>query len=428
MFRPVRPATPVELWPARSARPRGPRRAHVCAAAALALLALAAASRAAAPDEAAVRREIEGSLAFHHLPPDLVDVGALAREAVRRLAAGASRPTYTAWLNGELRRAWHAFAPPDARQDPRARYALPFDPRIPRLLAQGVGDAPTHTGRQRESFDFVMPAGTPVLAAREGVVARVVDGFTTGSADAAFSGNQVLVLHADGTFAIYLHLSPGIPVKPGRRVNVGDVLGKSGGTGRASAPHLHFAVSRLDEDGIEATNVPIRFGPPGSRGYVPKKNEFVGAAPQPTVVLAVAVGGRPTPPEARLRVRAGDRLPIRVSAPGANGAARALDGDPHLELISMTPWNLTVERGAAVIEPMPGFTPDYVPGLSDVGVLGVYWLRPGGEVGLGQVQFQIDLARGGAAAAPAPRASAPPRDPGAAGAARGPRGASTRSP
>ena len=67
-----------------------------------------------------------------------------------------------------------------------------------------------------------------------------------------------------------------------------------------------------------------------------------------------------------------------------------LVGDPRLELVSMTPWNLSVEGRVAKIEPMPGFPWDLVPGLSDVAVLGVYFLDPDqGEIGLGQLELRI---------------------------------------
>jgi hypothetical protein len=86
-------------------------------------------------------------------------------------------------------------------------------------------------------------------------------------------------------------------------------------------------------------------------------------------------------------VRRGDRLPIRVTR---LGAPRDLVGDARLELVSLTPWNLTAGGGAVAIESMPGFPWDLVPGLSDVAVLGVYYTDPARrEIGLGQVQFRI---------------------------------------
>jgi hypothetical protein len=58
------------------------------------------------------------------------------------------------------------------------------------------------------------------------VVAEVVDGFTKGGGDLALLpfANVVRVLHSDGTFAEYVHLQAGIPVKEGERVKRGQVL------------------------------------------------------------------------------------------------------------------------------------------------------------------------------------------------------------
>jgi murein DD-endopeptidase MepM/ murein hydrolase activator NlpD len=56
-----------------------------------------------------------------------------------------------------------------------------------------------------------------------------------------FEGNCVFIDHGQGLFTLYLHFSE-IKVKEGETVEKGQVLGLSGGTGRVTAPHLHFAV------------------------------------------------------------------------------------------------------------------------------------------------------------------------------------------
>ena len=77
-------------------------------------------------------------------------------------------------------------------------------------LTAGPGDSAGHQGSLYVSWDFKMPIGTPVLAARSGIVSRVVHGCVEGGHAERFKGrgNVVYVLHADGTFAEYAHLSP----------------------------------------------------------------------------------------------------------------------------------------------------------------------------------------------------------------------------
>ena len=236
-------------------------------------------------------------------------VAALACLAFAAAAAAEPPPPGGEW----------AFAPKDARPHPSTRYGLPFDPVFPRYLTY----TDTHTGRNRHALDFVLPTGTPVWAAREGVVARVVDGFTEGGLDPALmnSANLVAVLHADGTFALYVHLSPGIPVKEGERVARGQVIGASGHTGFSSGPHLHFVVCRNGVDGV--TSIPFRFGAPGTAGFLPKIGSYVGFPPRPTIELAFYdASGKPIRPGVALPVRAGEEARIRVEARRDGGSVR----------------------------------------------------------------------------------------------------------
>lgn len=142
---------------------------------------------------------------------------------------------------------WQRFTgDPDARPDPGARYVFPFAHGTKHRLGQGYDGRLSHTGESRYALDFHMARGTPVHAAREGVVIDVVDDFTREGLDPAAgeTGNRVLVLHRDGTFATYGHLQPrGAKVRPGDRVRAGQPLGQSGNTGSSSGPHLHFQVS-----------------------------------------------------------------------------------------------------------------------------------------------------------------------------------------
>jgi murein DD-endopeptidase MepM/ murein hydrolase activator NlpD len=86
---------------------------------------------------------------------------------------------------------------------------------------------------QHEGLDFRVHTGTPVHAANAGrvILAR----------NLYFEGNCVVVDHGQGLMTVYMHLSK-LQVKEGEKVREGQILGLSGGTGRVTGPHLHFAV------------------------------------------------------------------------------------------------------------------------------------------------------------------------------------------
>jgi murein DD-endopeptidase MepM/ murein hydrolase activator NlpD len=86
----------------------------------------------------------------------------------------------------------------------------------------------THFG-----LDFRVPTGTPVAAMNDGTVLLARPLY--------FEGNFVVLDHGQGLLTLYLHLSE-FKVKEGDRVKRGQIVGLSGGTGRATGPHLHVAV------------------------------------------------------------------------------------------------------------------------------------------------------------------------------------------
>jgi murein DD-endopeptidase MepM/ murein hydrolase activator NlpD len=97
--------------------------------------------------------------------------------------------------------------------------------------------------RPHEALDILAPRGTPVLSASDG---RVLKLFTS-----AAGGLAVYVLDPSGRFVCYYaHLDAYRPgLAEGQAVRAGDPLGTVGSTGNANAaaPHLHFAVARLDD-------------------------------------------------------------------------------------------------------------------------------------------------------------------------------------
>lgn len=84
-----------------------------------------------------------------------------------------------------------------------------------------------------QGLDFRVPTGTPVMAMNDGTVVLARPLY--------FEGNFVVIDHGQGLLTLYLHLSE-FKVKEGDTVKRGQEIGLSGGTGRATGPHLHVAV------------------------------------------------------------------------------------------------------------------------------------------------------------------------------------------
>jgi len=105
-----------------------------------------------------------------------------------------------------------------------------------------------------------VPVGTPVLAAREGVVMQVQVQFHGHGLDYAHDAgraNFIRILHADGSMALYAHLAEnGALVHQGQHVETGQRIGLSGNTGYSTAPHLHFAVQV--NRSMQLTSIPFR--------------------------------------------------------------------------------------------------------------------------------------------------------------------------
>ena len=143
-------------------------------------------------------------------------------------------------------------------------------------VAQGNNSPPpaSHNGSQAYAFDFTMPVGTQIRAARAGTVEWLQENLTetydpnkaTTPSNTPFPngslknwGNAVRIRHSGGFTSWHFHIQPnGVIVKVGDTVQRGQPIANSGNIGRTSGPHLHFQVQ------ADSTNwgqsVPISFG------------------------------------------------------------------------------------------------------------------------------------------------------------------------
>jgi murein DD-endopeptidase MepM/ murein hydrolase activator NlpD len=139
------------------------------------------------------------------------------------------------------------------------RYPLPWRGG-PFRLSQGANGQYSHYGpKSRYAMDIAMPEGTPIIAARGGVVVKTENEQTGRGTDP--SGNFVRVLHDDGTMGVYLHLQKGsVSVREGQPIAVGTPLASSGNTGNSTGPHLHFVVQR--NTGLGLVSIPFQFNQP----------------------------------------------------------------------------------------------------------------------------------------------------------------------
>jgi murein DD-endopeptidase MepM/ murein hydrolase activator NlpD len=154
--------------------------------------------------------------------------------------------------------------------DPRARpldveYLLPLR-GVAMRVDQGFGGSFSHNDAQnRYALDLAAPIGTPVVAARDGMVMEVESDFGRAGLNRERYGgraNLVRLVHDDGAMSVYAHLkADGVLVRIGQRVRAGQQIGLSGNTGFTTGPHLHFAVQA--NRGMRLESIPFRMRGPG---------------------------------------------------------------------------------------------------------------------------------------------------------------------
>lgn len=91
--------------------------------------------------------------------------------------------------------------------------------------------------KPHSGIDIAAPLGTSIVAPMDGTIIDVGEYF--------FNGNSIFIDHGQGLITMYCHMSK-LFVKAGDKVKQGQRIGAVGKSGRATGPHLHWAISIND--------------------------------------------------------------------------------------------------------------------------------------------------------------------------------------
>jgi hypothetical protein len=122
-------------------------------------------------------------------------------------------------------------------------YCLPWEEGEAHEVSQSYCSPATWSHHTRHAYDFLMPLGTEVRAARAGLVVELREHWPDDDRTGGHE-NMVSLRHEDETISLYLHMKQdGIVVEMGDWVPKGELLGYSGSSGDTQGiPHLHFQV------------------------------------------------------------------------------------------------------------------------------------------------------------------------------------------
>lgn len=115
------------------------------------------------------------------------------------------------------------------------RYTAHFGDRRVYAYTNGKSSTSLHYGN-----DYGIPEGSDVRSCADGKVVMAENRISTGW--------SIVVEHLPGLYSLYYHLSE-MNVSTGDMVKQGELIGKSGSTGLATGPHLHWEI-RLNGSAI----------------------------------------------------------------------------------------------------------------------------------------------------------------------------------
>ncbi len=143
------------------------------------------------------------------------------------------------------------------------RVQLPLPSHTRFVISQGAfGRGSHHDSGIEYRWDFDVPYGTPVVAVEAGTVTAVVEPHKGGGCDPKYGAvpNSILIRHADGTVAQYVHVAS--RVVAGQAVQQNDVVAVTAMNGFICTPQLDFLIYRSDQTLYDSPNrqsLPLRF-------------------------------------------------------------------------------------------------------------------------------------------------------------------------
>ncbi|MBN2113253.1 MAG: M23 family metallopeptidase [Acidimicrobiia bacterium] len=188
--------------------------------------------------------------------PTTTDGAAAALTALREPTVTAPTSTVTTTTEAAVPTAAVPEPPPD--KDPaclqrsvfpdptQSEYILPYPAGKAYYLMQSYCSLrPYRSHHDQMAYDWFMPVGAEVVAARGGWVVEMRESSPDNGLGAS-AENYVYLEHADRSVAFYAHLmQDGVDVEVGRWVDQGERIGASGNSGATGGrPHLHFGVYR----------------------------------------------------------------------------------------------------------------------------------------------------------------------------------------
>ncbi len=227
------------------------------------------------PVEVRLEMEEATNIVFdHHLPASFL-VPARGELPTIRIRQSSKRRGYSY-------RYAYTYVPgdPEAVHAPILPYRLPVPAGRPYRISQAFNGEFSHYDEQNlYAVDIPMDEGTPIHAARAGVIMDVAnDFFTGGTEDVSLEekANYVRILHDDGTMAVYAHLQlESLQFPLGTRVRRGQVIALSGNTGFSSGPHLHFVIQK--NVGMKLVSIPFAFSGAQGEALTPEAGMTIAA-------------------------------------------------------------------------------------------------------------------------------------------------------